>query len=176
MKFVKGFIVSIVIYVGLSFLFYGLVQNSFTDIFSNGMTSLSPVFYFFIASPSFMTVFDSIFSLVHSPTSLDLWIWVLGSILPIAVAVLVGSLVERKSGSTKYIFFSTFMGLLVIAFIGIAIQAMSWPPEGITLGLPFIGNQYQFWEWFLPGALITAAINAFVWCSIGLFITNKGWG
>ena len=145
--------------------------NAFTSIFS-GLTSISPLLYYYVASPTFMTVSQAVVSFITLPTAWSAWIEILGGILPIAIAALVGSLVERKSGSTKYIFFSTFIGLLVIAFIGIAIQVIYWPAAGIFLGT----NHYMYWEWFLPGALIMTALNAFVWCAIGLFITNKGWG
>lgn len=175
MKFIKGFVVSIVIYVGLSILFYGLmVMNegyAFTSIFS-GLASISSLLYYYLANPTFMTVSQAVISFINLPTAWNAWIEILGCILPMAIAALIGSLVERKSGSTKYIFFSTFIGLLVIAFIGIAIQVLYWPPEGILLST----NHYMYWEWFLPGALIMTALNAFVWCAIGLFITNKGWG
>jgi len=175
MKFAKGFISSILIYFGLSLLFYGLKVmnegNAFATIFS-GMTSIAPVMYYYVATPTFMTVFQAGVGFANLPTAWNLWIEILGSILPIAIAALVGSLMERKSGSTKYIFFSTYIGLLVIAFIGIIIQVIFWPEQGIFLST----NHYLFWEWFLPGTLIMTSINAFVWCVIGLFITNKGWG
>jgi hypothetical protein len=178
MKFVKGFIVSLIVYFGLSILFYGLkvmnAGNDFADIFSVASDNMqfASLLYYYVASPTFMTVFQSVILFANSPTAWGAWIEILGSIVPIAVAALLGSLAERKSGSTKYIFFSTYIGLLVIAFIGIAIQAAFWPTAGLSLS----ANYYLHWEWFVPSALIMTSINAFVWCAIGLFITNKGWG
>nr|MDO8112498.1 hypothetical protein [Candidatus Sigynarchaeota archaeon] len=175
MKFIKGFLVSIALYVGLSILFQGLAivgaGGAFESLFL-GLDSISRLLYAYLADPALTTVFRATVLYIAAPTDWSILMAILGSVLPIALAAVLGSLAERKSGSVKYIFLSTFLGLMVIAAVGIILQVLNWPALGVTLTT----NHYEHWEWFLPGALIMTALNAFVWCAIGLFITSKGWG
>jgi hypothetical protein len=178
MKFIKGFLVTIALYIGLSMVFSILVQylkapEDVSTLFS-GLGSISHIFYQNLANPVILGVFSGISGYIGDPTDLSLLISALAFIVPVIVAALVGSLAERKSGSVKYIFLSTFLGLMVVAILGIILQIVDWPesPLFVTLnGLPV-----QQWEKFITGGLIMSALNAFIWCAVGVFTTSKGWG
>jgi hypothetical protein len=173
MKFIKGFVVTIALYVGLSLLFtiignYLVLPASVSVLFSS-LETIAPVFYWYLANPVILSVFQGTVLYIGSPTQLSLLFGILGSIVPVIVAALIGSLVEKKSGSVKYIFLSTFCGLMVAAAIGMILQIVGWIPLGGIFTVDYISK-------FLTGGLIMSALNAFIWCAIGVFITSKGWG
>jgi uncharacterized protein YacL len=171
MKFIKGFVVTIALYVGLSLLFtiiglYLVLPESVSLLFSS-LDSIAPVFYWNLANPVILSVFQRTEAYIADPTNLSLLFVILGAVVPVIVAALIGSFAEKKSGSVKYIFLSSFIGLLVAAAIGMILQIVGWMP----LGVPF-----DTIAKFLTGGLIMSALNAFIWCAIGVFITSKGWG
>lgn len=170
MKFIKGFGVTIALYLGLSIVFQAvqavMLETEIVAIFSS-TSAISALLYGNLAVPTVTTTYASVIVYIADPTQMALLISILGLILPTAIAVIVGSVVERKSGEVRYVFLSTFAGLLVCAGAGIVIQILEWPTGGV-LG-------YPYWEWFLPSALILSAFNAFFWGSIGLLATTKGW-
>ncbi|MBN2152964.1 MAG: hypothetical protein JW839_16045 [Candidatus Lokiarchaeota archaeon] len=177
MKFIKGFVVTIALYVGLSLLFTILVDYLSDPLLGpltvalrfSSLGAISEVFYMNLANPVVLSVFLGTVSYIAAPTDVFLLFAILGSVVPVIVAALIGSVAERKSGSVKYIFLSTFVGLLVAAVIGIILQIVGWIPLGGTYTLDFFSK-------FLTGGLIMSALNAFIWCAIGVFITSKGWG
>jgi len=178
MKFIKGCVTTIALFIGLSMLF-SIIQEAMspsgdvnTLFASLGATSL--IFYQYIANPVILGVLNGTVSFIGTPDDISILVGIFGSIVPIIVAALVGSLVERKSGSVKYIFLSTFLGLMVAATIGIIFQIADWPEAPIFVALN--GLPVQQWEKFITGGLIMSALNAFIWCAVGLFITSKGWG
>jgi hypothetical protein len=167
MKFIKGFVTTIALYVGLSMVFsilsvYMLAPESVGLLFSS-LGSIAPVFYLYLANPVILGVFNNTSAFITNPSDLSLLVNIFGSIVPVIVAALVGSIVERKSGSVKYIFLSTFVGLMVVASIGIVFQIVG------MVDVDAISK-------FLTSGLIMSALNAFIWCAFGLFITSKGWG
>ncbi|MEX2681549.1 MAG: hypothetical protein Q6373_008110 [Candidatus Sigynarchaeota archaeon] len=178
MKFVKGFVITIALYIGLSMLFKILVtyMNAPEDIGTlfASLGSISPIFYQYLANPVIMGVFYGINLYIDDPTDISLLLNILGCIVPVIVAALVGSVAEKKSGSVKYIFLSTFLGLMVAATIGIIFQIVDWPEAPVFVYMN--GFPVQQWEKFITGGLIMSALNAFIWCAVGVFITSKGWG
>ncbi len=171
MKFIKGFVITIALYVGLSLLFtiigmYLILPESVSLLFSS-LVTIAPVFYASLANPVILSVFQGTVAYIGTPTNVSLLIGILGSIVPVIVAALIGSLAEKKSGSVKYIFLSTFCGLMVAAAIGMILWIVGWMPLGMTV---------DAMAKFLTGGLIMSALNAFIWCAIGVFITSKGWG
>jgi hypothetical protein len=172
MKFIKGFVITIALYVGLSLLFtiigmYLILPESVSLLFSS-LEMIAPVFYANLASPVIYSAFKGTVDYIGTPTNLSFLFGVLGSIVPVIVAALIGSLAEKKSGSVKYIFLSTFCGLMVAAAIGMILWIVGWMPLGV-LTVDYISK-------FLTGGLIMSALNAFIWCAVGVFITSKGWG
>jgi len=172
MKFIKGFVTTIALYVGLSILFLYLAGTQFDAMFSS-IGAIGNLFYAKLADPTITTVFSATVEYIPDPTNIAVLMEILGSVLPVAVAALVGSLVEKSSNSAKHIFLSTFLGLLVISAVGVMLQVLAWPAVG---GITLVNNEFFYWEWFLPGALIMTALNAFVWCAIGLLATSAKWG
>lgn len=172
MKFIKGFVITIALYIGLSVLFTILVDYLSDPLLGPVMVALrfsslgtiAPVFYQNLASPVILGVFQGTVAYIAAPADLFLLFAILGSIVPVIIAALIGSLVEKKSGSVKYIFLSTFCGLMVAAAIGMILQIV-----GVAMTFDAIAK-------FLTGGLIMSALNAFIWCAIGVFITSKGWG
>ena len=170
MKFIKGFAVTIALYLGLVVLFQVIaavmaeieIAALFTDT-----SAISALLYGNLAVPTVSVTYLYIMALIGDPTHTVAIVSLLGLLLPTALAVIVGSIAERKTGTVKHVFLSTFAGLLACAGVGIALQIINWPTGGV-LG-------YVYWEWFLPSALILAAFNAFFWGSIGLLATAKGW-
>ncbi len=168
MKFIKGFVVTIALYIGLSLLFtiigmYLILPESVSLLFSN-LGMIAPVFYANLANPVILSTFQNTMLYIATPTQLGLLFGVLGSVVPVIVAALIGSLAEKKSGSVKYIFLSTFCGLMVAAAIGMILRI-----AGVAMSFDAIAK-------FLTGGLIMSALNAFIWCAVGVFITSKGWG
>jgi hypothetical protein len=170
MKFIKGFVVTIALYIGLSMLFT-IIQDYLLSPLAVGLRFsslglIAPMFYANLASPVILSVFQGTMDYIAAPTEVSLLFTILGSVVPVIVAALIGSLAEKKSGSVKYIFLSTFVGLLVAATVGIILQVVG---GGMLVGLDAIAK-------FLTSGLIMSALNAFIWCAIGVFITSKGWG
>ncbi|MHA1717178.1 MAG: hypothetical protein ACTSXP_16150, partial [Promethearchaeota archaeon] len=93
----------------------------------------------------------------------------LGTIIPVAISALIGTLLTRKAGKVKSIFFGPFLGLLVGMLIGVIIQIVKWE-TGTTI---ILGIEY--WQWFLPSAIVLGALNAAFWSGLGLLLTRKKW-
>jgi len=175
MKFIKGFVVTIVLYVGLSLIFQvlpgllGFAGPSLTDLFAD-MGSMSVLFVGYLANPVVTSTISSLLLYLYDLTQFQLLIAMLGAILPVALAAIFGSLTEKKSGTVGTIFGSAFAGLLVCAGVGVLLFTVDLMGAG-PLGDPEI----RALIWFIEVSLIMGAINALIWCSIGLFATSKVW-
>ncbi|NMC07704.1 MAG: hypothetical protein GYA24_20995 [Candidatus Lokiarchaeota archaeon] len=170
MKFIKGFVVTIALYAGLSLLFAILVQYLNTvppiiDPFAS-LDNLGKTFHSSLSQPVIASTFASTVAFILLPTNIGILLQALGSIIPVLVAALVGSIVEKKSGSVKFIFLSTFIALLVVAALGIILDMVG---SGMLANMDATAK-------FLTSGLIMSALNAFIWCAIGVFVTSKGWG
>jgi integral membrane sensor domain MASE1 len=178
MSFVKGFVTTILLYFGLTLLFTVLdlvmlgtpVALAFSAIFS-GVDSIGALLYSNLALPTVDVSFYAIASLFLSYNTW-LLVYLLGIILPPALAAIIGAVVAKKSGTVKSVFAGTFGGLLLVSVVGVIIQVLYWP-TGIGVNLGF--SYYLNWEWFLPSALIMTAFNAFFWSAVGLLLTSKTW-
>jgi hypothetical protein len=89
-------------------------------------------------------------------------------LIPAGVAAIVGSVIERKSGSSGSIFAATFLGLIVCLVLGIIIAI----PDTIT-EIAAIGIAAELT--MLVSTIILGILNAAFWSSIGLIITSKNW-
>ncbi|MHA1683893.1 MAG: hypothetical protein ACTSUE_23340 [Promethearchaeota archaeon] len=171
MKFIKGFLISIALYIGLSLVFsVALLSISGGDIGAllSSTSGWGSILYQDMAVPTISNVITITLAQVATGFNLPLTLLMLDYTLPIAVAAIIGSLVERKAGSVKYIFISTFLGLMTCLIIGDILIGLNWSTIGTTTG-------YAQLTWFLIGTLITGAINGAIWCSVGLLVTRKKW-
>lgn len=172
MKFIKGFIITIAVYFGLSFLFLALATSlaggDISALFSSP-SSIASIFYTSLASPGISTSIQAAFGIGIIGIDVILLYIMLYAVTP-ALAAILGSLAERKSNTLKHIFSATWLGLMTPLAIGVIIQVVAWDQVALfgVLG-------YTRWQWFLPGTLIMGAIMAFFWCSIGLLIIRKKW-
>ncbi len=175
MKFIKGFVVTIVVYVGLSLVFQilpgllGFGGISIAELFAS-MGSISGLFVTYLASPVVTSTITSLLVYLVDLTAFQYLLAMLASILPVALAAILGSLAEKKSGTVGTIFGSAFAGLLVCAGVGILLFVLDIMGAG-TITDPV----FRAMIWFIEVSMIMGAINAFIWCSIGLFATSKVW-
>lgn len=183
-KFVKGFFVSLGLFLGLSIIYAiivdalsgGNIGAAFSDI-----GAFSQMLYGSASQPSISILVQYLgISATINPAGLTmdttLIMSLLGFILPVALAGILGSVAERKSLTLTHIFFSVFLGIMVVSTLGIILQVIVWPDNGLDITiLGLIPVKIEYWQWFLPSALTLSAFNAFFWCAIGLLITSKTW-
>jgi hypothetical protein len=167
MKVIKGLICTIVLFIAISIgmaIVGALVDKSSVASLFSGTAAISTLMFGGLSTSFGYSITNALSNGATTPST----ILILSICIPAGVAAALGSIIEKKSGSSGSIFLATFLGLVICLGLGIIIAIPDTMNAIKLIGL--VAEMSVF-----VSIIIFGVLNAAFWSSIGLIITSKGW-